>query len=814
MTSPLVSRRHLLGAGAALTGAAGVSLSPIATLPARAAEADFDELRARWSDYLTGGSELDTADPRIAARISELSEGAAEAVADAETAPGQQGDLWPDLPMDGPTEANIAATYTRILLIARAWATPGTDQYADQGLADHLATWYRHMGAYWYNETITKSGNWWFWEIGIPRILGDLSALADDLLTDEDRLAAVTAIRRFTPNPNLRGTGTSPEAGGNRADKVLACLLRGMIARDADDMALARDALSDVVGEGRNSLFAHVTSGNGFYADGSYIDHQKLPYVGTYGNVALSGVARSLMLVAGSPWQVTDPDVAVILDAPEDAFAPFIWHGRMMETVRGRAVSRESERDHHDGATTINALLLMATQIEEPYATTYRELAKGWLERCTEDRTRTAGLSDLSRILPVLADESVAARPEPRGHRRFGQQERMVHRGTGWAYTVATSSNRIGRYEWGNDENNLGWHQGDGAAYLHLADDQGQFADDYWPCVDPYRLPGTTASLTPRPSGASGAGTGIPAAANRWGGGVELAGRWGTAGMDLTNSLENLSAHKSWFLLDEAVICLGSGIEVIEDPAETIVENRSFEAGASPSLVLDGQAVETVTSGASPRWAHLDQVAGYLFWGESTVRAEVAERTGTWYDLNSGADTSGPKDERTRTFATLGIEHPVGASNATYGYVILPGATRARTETAAESYGLEILRQDRTAHVVRVVQDDHWVIFAHLFDATDEGPVRADGPCATAIAGHVRGAGRWSPRVEVALSSPTRSLDRVEVELDLDVTVRRVLDHHDRLTVTTTPTSTGSTIGLVADVSAGGGASFAAELTV
>ena len=54
MTSPLVSRRHLLGAGAALTGAAGVSLSPIATLPARAAEADFDELRARWSDYLTG----------------------------------------------------------------------------------------------------------------------------------------------------------------------------------------------------------------------------------------------------------------------------------------------------------------------------------------------------------------------------------------------------------------------------------------------------------------------------------------------------------------------------------------------------------------------------------------------------------------------------------------------------------------------------------------------------------------------------------------------------------------------------------------
>ncbi|PRY54678.1 hyaluronate lyase [Knoellia remsis] len=614
-TTPGPSRRSVLGlGGVGAVTALGLSAGPLAVGAYAAEPAGFDELRRRWVDYLTGGSELDTTNPVIAERVAQISEAAATAVGSALPLTAG-GNIWADLPMAGK-EANIALTYRRIVDVATAWATRGTAQHADPAVAEALVAWYRHMTTSWYNAGSRPFGNWWFWEIGIPRSLGDLTALIDGLLTQADRDAAMAGVRRFTPNPNFRGTGTSlSETGGNRADKVLACLLRGIATRNAADMALARDALSDVVRAGRNSLFRYVTGGNGFYADGSYIDHGYIPYVGTYGNVALAGVASSLLLLTGSQWPVTDPNVSVFLDAPERSFAPFIWNGRMMETVRGRAVSREGERDFDDGFTAICSMLLLAQQIEDPYRTTYTTLAKGWLQRLTGDYMRRGSVGDLQRAFAVLEDGGVTAAAEPVGTEQFGAQERTVHRGTGWAFTVSTSSRRIGRYEWGNNENNLGWHHGDGVGYLYVDADPGQFSDDYWPTVDPYRIPGTTAALTERASGASGAGTGIPRAQNLWGGGVSLEGRWGSAGMDLTNSLGTTRAKKSWLMLDDLVLAVGSDIATSTD-AETTVENRGFAVGTDVVVTVDGTRHDAATDHVDPRWAHVGgphDVAGYVF---------------------------------------------------------------------------------------------------------------------------------------------------------------------------------------------------------
>jgi hyaluronate lyase len=792
--------------GAAATAGAGVALDPAAADRAAALSPGlevggdpFAALRARWVDYLTGGAGVDLANPDVARLVDDLSARAADALATAlPLAPS--GDLWADLPMRGPKEGNISGSYQRVLLVATAWATHGTAQAGDPAVAATLVAWYRHLSSYWYTLTIPKAGNWWFWEIGIPRTLGDLTAIIDGQLEQADRDAAMTAVRRFTPNPNWRGTGTSlAETGGNRADKALACLLRGIASRSEADMVLARDALSDVVRGGANSLFRHVTSGNGFYADGSYIDHSYLPYVGTYGNVALAGVARSLMLLAGSPWDVTDPAVSVILDAPDQAFAPFIWNGRMLETVRGRAVSRERERDFHDGFTTANSLLLLAAGLGEPHRTAYRSLAKGWLERCTVPHASTAGIGDASRALALLADDAVEAAPEPTGHRHFGAQERMVHRGAGWAFTVATSSKRIGRYEWGNNENNLGWHQGDGAAYLYVEGDQGQFSDDYWPTVDPYRLPGTTASLTPRSSGASGAGTGIPRASNAWAGGVSLAGRWGTAGMDLVNSLGDVSAKKSWFVLDDLIIALGSDVQAWSD-AETTVENRSFATDAEVRLTLDGAPVSGPVTAEAPKWAHLAGVAGYVFVGAQRVHAQVAERSGSWYDLNSGADTAGSSDRRTRRYATLSALHPAGTAGGAYGYVILPGASAAQTAEAAAGLELEVLRQDAAAHIVRLTRGGVRFILAHLFQPVGEGVVQADGPCAVIATRH-------GNEAQLAVSSPTRAIERAAITVDFGRPLRTVVSADERLAV-----AGGKVVAIEAALSNGGGRSFEATL--
>ena len=796
-----LSRRSLLLLGSALPLAAAIPAFGPGASPAHAADA-FEDLRVRWAHYLTGGPDLDLDHPQIAPQLAALSDEAAEYLATADLHPPEGASIWSDLPMVSDDAANMALTYQRMLVIATAWSTAGTDQHDSTEVQDVLVGWYRHMYTHWYNLENWRGGNWWFWEIGIPTDLGYLSILLAPVLTAEDRIAATDRIRRQAPDPNGRTGSSLRETGGNRADKVLACILRGVVARHEEDITLARDALSDVEGDGARSLFQYVSSGNGFYPDGSYIDHEFLPYVGTYGNVALTGVARSLMLLAGSPWEVTDPDVAVILDAPEKSFSPFIWSGRMMETVRGRAVSREHERDYHDAWSTANAVMLLATQIEEPYRSTYRSLAKGWLTRCSEDYSAAASLSDLSRALPLLADQEVPAAAEGTGHVQFGSQERMVHRGEGWAYTVATSSTRIGRYEWGNNENNLGWHQGDGAAYLHLAHDQGQFADDYWPTVDPYRLPGTTASLTERESGESGAGTGIPRAENRWAGGVGLSDRWGTAGMDLTNSPGTVEAKKSWFLLDDMVIALGSGVSADGDDAETIVENRSFALGHPGRLTVGGRTITTTNYRRTPGWAHLEDVAGYVFLGEQQVRAEVADRSGSWQEINSGADTGGSTEEVARSYATLSVQHPAGTTGGRYGYVILPGRSAQQTRAAVRILDIEVVRQDEVAHIVRVHQSDRWFLFAHLFAAAAEGSVRASGPCAVLASG-------TGNTATIAVSSPSKSLEQASIELDLGRPFRQVTAQHERLAVTG-----GHQIAIEADFAHAAGASFETELRV
>ncbi|RPF21822.1 polysaccharide lyase 8 family protein [Myceligenerans xiligouense] len=801
-----VSRRDALALGTA------ASLAIVTHAPETAAAAGsggagllpadrFDDLRERWLDFLVGAAGSGPDSPAVIEWKQRLSEYAARAYNSSDRFPDPGDSIWPDLRMTGPDPANLTTTYRRVLRIATAWATPGTAQYDDEAVARTLIRWYRYLTNHWYHAGAAPAGNWWFWEIGIPRVLGDLTLVLQHRLRQRDVDRALAAIRAFTPDPNRIEVADRPATGTNRADKVLSCLLRGIAGRSPQDMSLARGALLDTPGGGAHSLLSYATSGDGFYADGSYLHHLVLPHAGSYGRAALAAVAPAVMLLDGTRWSLSSRIMRPILNSPALTFAPFIWNGRMMETVRGRVVAREHERDYRDAWGTAEAVMLLAGYVGEPYHSRFRSFAKGWLERCSEEYKPTS-MSDLRRAEELLADAGVVPAPERPGHVQFGVQERMVHRGRGWAFTVATSSARIGRYGWGNGENRYGWHQGDGASYLYLDNDQGQFADDYWPTVDPYRLPGTTASLTERAPGPD-SGTPVPAATNRWGGGVGLSRRWGTAGMDLVNELGDVRGKKSWFLLEDSVVAIGSGIVVTGPGAETTVENRSFPAGTAPGFVVDGAPIAPGdrTGLDAPRWAHLDGVAGYVFLGTYAARASVAERTGSWYDINTGGDTAGSRTPRTRTYATLSLTHPSGTGGDRYAYVILPRASASTTRAHATGGTTTVLRGDPRAHVVRAVRGSRWFLFAHLFEPVDDGAVRADGPCAV-IASGTRDVAR------IAVSDPTKSDARLSIQLLLGGWYPNLARADSRLTV-----RPGQVVEIDADLAGARGASFDAVLT-
>ncbi|MGQ4445689.1 polysaccharide lyase 8 family protein, partial [Streptomyces violaceoruber] len=363
------------------------------------------------------------------------------------------------------------------------------------------------------------------------------------------------------------------------------------------------DALSPV--------FPYVTKGDGLYADGSFVQHTWVAYSGTYGQVMLDGLGRLFTLLAGSEWEVTDPGRQLVLDSVEHAYAPLIHDGLVMDTVNGRAISRGylksddlhvMRSDHFHGQQLIAAMAVLAGGASNAERERWHARIKGWIERDTVTPVLTAPqfpVADLTR-LHAIADAPGEAAPEPVGHHLFAAMDRAVHRRPAFTAGLAMASDRIAHYECGNGENPRGWHTGAGMlTWWANGTRADQYTDWFWPTVDWYRLPGTTVS-TKRLADRAGGEWGAPKPDVRWVGGA-TDGEYAAVGQHLKGLGSTLEARKSWFFLDDAVVCLGAGITCADGvPVETVVDNRNLGEGGTQALVR------------GRHWAHLEGQGGWI----------------------------------------------------------------------------------------------------------------------------------------------------------------------------------------------------------
>ncbi|MFJ1643737.1 polysaccharide lyase 8 family protein [Streptomyces sp. NPDC088258] len=753
------SRRAFLAAALSATGAGALSLS----LPARSASAatasvpespaadPFEELRLRWVDLQLGTGYDPAAEP-YASRLAATGRQAAllrTAMAPAAT------HLWPDRPFDPPS--GVTQSYTRLWTMTRAYAQPGTGLTGDTALLADVVRGLDHLAATVYRPSTTPYGNWWEWQIGSPRPLMDITAVLYDRLTEERRAAAHAAVDHFIPDRLLTDySGTS--TGANRVDLCRSVALRGVLGAAPERIALARDALSPV--------FPYVTTGDGLYADGSFVQHTTVAYSGTYGQVMLDGIGRLLILLAGSAWAVTDPDRQLVLDSVERAYAPLIYNGLVMDSVSGRAVSRGVPRgddpvprgDHFHGQALIAAVSLLAGAASPAERERWSALVKGWIARDTVSPVLTApqfDVADLARLRAVAA-RAVPPAPEPTGHTLFAAMDRAVHRRPGWAANIAMASDRISHYECGNGENPRGWHTGAGMLYWWRADTgNDQYTDWFWPTVDPYRLPGTTVS-TRRLADRAGGEWGEPRPAVRWVGGV-TDGAYAAVGQHLKGLGSTLEARKSWFCVADAVVCLGAGISCADGvPVETVVDNRNLGGSGAHPLTL-GPGGTDAPRGSRTRWAHLAGHGGWVFPGGADLRTLQEDRTGAWSDINTG----GSPERRTRRYRTLWLDHGTDPVDASYSYLLMPGASRrALAARAADPRWLEILGNsaDRQAVAIRSLG----YVAANFWRPGTAGPLTTSAPAAVLVVERGRTA-------TLRVSEPVRSGEPLEIVWDRPV---------------------------------------------
>jgi hyaluronate lyase len=750
---PHPGRRALLLAAAALAATGGATPTP-RDADARDAGTDpYDTLRRRWLGIALGTGYDPAAQPYASrlAETGELARGLHSTMAPAADS------LWPGHPFDPP--AGITMSYRRLWTMTQAYVQQGTGSTADPDLLAGILRGLDHLSATVYNPATTRYGNWWEWQIGSPHLLMDIATALYEHLGDDRIPAACAAVDHFVPASAL-GDYSGTSTGANRVDLCRSVALRGILGRAPDRIALARDALSPV--------FPYVTRGDGLYADGSFVQHTWVAYSGTYGQVVLDGLGRLFALLAGSDWEVTDPNRQIVLDSVEHAYAPLIHDGLVMDSVNGRAISRglltADDRqvmrgDHFHGRQLIAAIALLAAGASQAERDRWHARIKGWIERDTVSPILTArqfGVADLARLHAIAASPLPAA-PEPTGHRLFAAMDRAVHRRPGFTVNIAMASDRIAHYECGNGENPRGWHTGAGmVSWWSGASDQ--YTDWFWPTVDWYRLPGTTVS-TKRLADREGGEWGTARPDARWVGGT-TDGEYAAIGQHLKGLGSTLQARKSWFCVADAVICLGAGISCSDGvPVETIVDNRNLGASGTQRFVK------------GPNWAHLEDHGGWVLLGREP-KALREDRTGAWSDINTGSTP----ERRTRRWQTLWLDHGTDPEDATYAYVLMPGASRrAVARRAVDRHWMSVLANDAGRQAVDV--PSLGLTAANFWQAGTAGPLTASAGASVLTV-------RRGRTATLCVSEPPRTGEPLEITWNRPV--RRVRHADDTVEVLST----------------------------
>jgi hyaluronate lyase len=681
-----------------------------------AARADeYDDLRAKWA--MRGGV-ADTSDPDVAAQVS-ASQASAQRLWDAMIRTSGRTALWADA-SNFAASATITTSFSRLVALASAYYNGNANLKGNPDVLAAVLSGIDWMVANYYNASVASEfDNWWDWQIGTPQQINNLMFTLYADQPDTQRSALISAIDRFVPDATRRTApdGAVPstatvETGANLLDKAWVVVMRGMIGKDSAKLAAGRDAISPAL--------PYVSTGDGFYTDGTFVQHLHTPYVGGYGAPLLTNISRLYYLLNGSAWAVTDPNQGVVFDWAMNAFRPFIYDGAMMDSQRGRGIARQASTDHIVGRGLVSTLLSLSDSLPDDQSTRIKSVLKGWMLRDTtfgasyfsavpiNGSNISSGLSptDITRLKAILRDSSVVAADEPVETRVYAAGDRVVQRQPGYAFVLSMFSKRMSSFENGNGENLNGWWSGAGTTYLYNAD-QSHYAGNYWATVDMWRLPGITTDHS---------GSGTPVAWKFYGnirasvGGAELNRQYAAACMDFhTQNLTGttLGGKKAWFYFGDKMVATGVGISSTNGSGvETIVENRKLGDDGDNVLTVNGDAqvssIPWTSAVPAVSWAHLAGTAagadiGYVFPGAPTVTGLRERRTGKWSNINTGGNTSDVSDN----YLSLALDHGVDPTGAAYTYIVLPGRSAADTAAFAAHPGISVLENSSSGTAVR-----------------------------------------------------------------------------------------------------------------
>ena len=723
-------------------------------------------LRQKWSDSLTGGH-YDRSDPDIQTKVDAAASSAAgyASAMEKNIGAGTQR-LWPELTLEYTSSGEgLHNSVERLRTMALAYSYQTSALYQNQSLKADILRALQFLNDRVYHDRVNyvQKGelNWYYWEIGVPKNLVDILALMYDEMDAGLRGSLVSAVRHFTAgDPGKGGFGRGTSTGANLTWKCMIYAVGGAAGGGGDMVRLVADRIHPVFDYADLEGLA-----DGFYTDGSYIQHSNLAYTGGYGVSTIADSMGLVRLLDGTPFALDSSYKEILLDWSIQAFLPVLYNGNLMDMVRGREITRYNARDKVKAAGLLGTLF----QIAELAEGGDRETLLGAIKRNVTaggDRRRSflsaLPIAEVGPAKAMLADSAVRPSEDREYAKIFGGMDRAVYRGADFAFGISMYSKRISAYEAITDDNPQGWYTGFGMTYLYNGN-LDHYSNSYWPTADPAAHAGTTVSDVRRPDGFKGGGW---CSTQSWAGGAVLDGKYAAAGMmleDFKNQQDEqtMAAKKSWFMFGGKIVALGTGITSPHSGRriKTTVDNRILSG--SPAVVMDGEpAGLSGEDKAVRRYIHVSDGAaqtGYYVPAGGAVTARLNTRSGSWKALSN--KPYNPDTRYTNTFYTITADHGTAPVSGGYAYIVMPGASAEDMEAYSQNETIQIMENSGFASGVSCAElglqaVNFWRKYPHK-----TGDISASGPASVIVC-------ETGGRLVVAAADPTQEGEFLEVTVD------------------------------------------------
>ena len=594
---------------------------------------------------------------------------------------------------------HVMRTYENIKNIAKAYATPNTKYYKNPEIKKELIEYLDWLYDNAYHEGLPENGNWWQWELGIPKHLNDIMVLLYDDVPYEKRMKYLKASQYFQPFAEYSGVSpsasysTSPDkrvsTGGNRIDTSIISFLRGVLMEDKVQVIDGAKAVADV-GE-------YVTTRDGFYKDGSFIQHGNVAYNGTYASVLFDGLGSVLWLATGTQFEVKDERIDNVYESILNGYKYLFINGGINDSVSGRATSRDNSSDISRGKDLLTSLSLLSIGAGKEYQDEIKSLIKTVALENNSYNTIDKISNKIAKaiIRDIINDDSIKTL-KVEGTKVYGAMDRAVSiNEKGGKFVLSMHSSRIANYETMNNENVKGWYIGDGMTYVYGTD--SETFTEYWPTVDRYHLPGVTNSLRER-GDKSGERRG-QTTSKAWVGG-SCNGKEAFVGMDMISWNKATEMRKSYFMTDDgAILIAASNINSKDGEVHTTIDNRIIKDG---KIILNGKEIKEDTVIENPQNISLNfnenykgENIGYKIVYAPQLNLKKETRTGSWKNIG-GTST----EEITKDYFTAYINHGKNPKKSGFAYIILPMYTQEEVDNYDISR-FEIVKLDKETHIIK-----------------------------------------------------------------------------------------------------------------